>query len=34
MWYIVQIDTLQEDGTVIFTDGSNIIADTILYCTG
>ncbi|XP_020227320.1 flavin-containing monooxygenase FMO GS-OX-like 8 [Cajanus cajan] len=29
-----QIDTLQEDGSVIFTDGSKIIADTILYCTG
>ncbi|KAK7388899.1 hypothetical protein VNO78_23726 [Psophocarpus tetragonolobus] len=29
-----EIDTLQEDGSVIFTDGSTIIADTILYCTG
>ncbi|KAL2322084.1 hypothetical protein Fmac_026463 [Flemingia macrophylla] len=29
-----QIDTLREDGSVVFTDGSSIIADTILYCTG
>ncbi|KAJ1421844.1 Flavin monooxygenase FMO [Sesbania bispinosa] len=29
-----QIETLQEDGHVIFTDGSSIVADTILYCTG
>ncbi|KAL3018340.1 hypothetical protein AAZX31_05G022900 [Glycine max] len=29
-----QIETLREDGTVIFNDGSSIIADTILYCTG
>ncbi|TKY55054.1 Flavin-containing monooxygenase FMO GS-OX 8 [Spatholobus suberectus] len=29
-----QIDTLQEDGNVIFTDGSSILADTVLYCTG
>ncbi|XP_057421602.1 flavin-containing monooxygenase FMO GS-OX-like 8 [Lotus japonicus] len=29
-----QIDNLQEDGRVIFTDGSSIQADTILYCTG
>ncbi|XP_027368819.1 flavin-containing monooxygenase FMO GS-OX-like 8 [Abrus precatorius] len=29
-----QIDTLQEDGRVLFTDGSSILADTILYCTG
>ncbi|XP_057951648.1 flavin-containing monooxygenase FMO GS-OX-like 9 [Malania oleifera] len=29
-----QIDCLYEDGRVSFVDGSSIIADTILYCTG
>ncbi|CAJ1944149.1 unnamed protein product [Sphenostylis stenocarpa] len=29
-----QIHNLQEDGSVVFTDGSSILADTILYCTG
>ncbi|XP_050221072.1 flavin-containing monooxygenase FMO GS-OX-like 9 [Mercurialis annua] len=29
-----QIESLEEDGKVIFADGSHIIADTILYCTG
>ncbi|XP_024028166.1 flavin-containing monooxygenase FMO GS-OX-like 9 [Morus notabilis] len=29
-----QIDTLEEDGKVSFLDGSWIIADTIIYCTG
>ncbi|CAK7323256.1 unnamed protein product [Dovyalis caffra] len=29
-----QIETLQEDGRVLFVDGSSIIADTVLYCTG
>ncbi|XP_044476808.1 flavin-containing monooxygenase FMO GS-OX-like 9 [Mangifera indica] len=29
-----QIDVLGEDGHVTFVDGSWIIADTILYCTG
>ncbi|CAM8914365.1 unnamed protein product [Rhodiola kirilowii] len=29
-----QIDTLCEDGRVIFNDGSFIKADTIIYCTG
>ncbi|XP_028753629.1 flavin-containing monooxygenase FMO GS-OX-like 9 [Neltuma alba] len=29
-----QIDSLQEDGRVLFVDGSCIIADTVLYCTG
>ncbi|XP_030531799.1 flavin-containing monooxygenase FMO GS-OX-like 9 [Rhodamnia argentea] len=29
-----QIDSLNEDGTVSFLDGSFVIADTILYCTG
>nr|GMC71980.1 flavin-containing monooxygenase FMO GS-OX-like 9 [Ipomoea batatas] len=29
-----QIESLQEDGRVLFVDGSSIIADTILYCTG
>ncbi|XP_057805115.1 flavin-containing monooxygenase FMO GS-OX-like 9 isoform X2 [Salvia miltiorrhiza] len=29
-----QIESLHEDGKVIFNDGSWIIADTIIYCTG
>ncbi|CAH8280429.1 unnamed protein product [Arabidopsis lyrata] len=29
-----QIESLEEDGLVIFNDGSCIVADTILYCTG
>ncbi|KAG0470826.1 hypothetical protein HPP92_017526 [Vanilla planifolia] len=29
-----QIDTLYEDGRVLFRDGSSIAADTIIYCTG
>ncbi|CAA0411260.1 unnamed protein product [Arabidopsis thaliana] len=29
-----QIESLEEDGRVIFEDGSCIVADTILYCTG
>lgn len=29
-----QIDCLGEDGRVLFVDGSWVIADTILYCTG
>ncbi|KAJ1406270.1 Flavin monooxygenase FMO [Sesbania bispinosa] len=29
-----QIDSLQEDGQVTFADGSCIVADSILYCTG
>ncbi|KAK7301501.1 hypothetical protein RJT34_12366 [Clitoria ternatea] len=29
-----QIDTLHEDGRVTFMDGSCILADSILYCTG
>ncbi|XP_057443116.1 flavin-containing monooxygenase FMO GS-OX-like 9 [Lotus japonicus] len=29
-----EIDSLQEDGWVTFMDGSCILADTILYCTG
>ncbi|XP_043806123.1 flavin-containing monooxygenase FMO GS-OX-like 8 isoform X2 [Manihot esculenta] len=29
-----QIEFLEEDGRVVFADGSQIIADTILYCTG
>ncbi|KAK2387717.1 hypothetical protein P8452_25834 [Trifolium repens] len=29
-----QIDTLEEDGRVIFLDGTCIKADTIVYCTG
>lgn len=29
-----QIESLHEDGRVLFIDGSCVIADTILYCTG
>ncbi|RAL39112.1 hypothetical protein DM860_011598 [Cuscuta australis] len=29
-----QIESLHEDGLVLFVDGSSTIADTILYCTG
>ncbi|KAJ6387160.1 hypothetical protein OIU78_016969 [Salix suchowensis] len=29
-----QIEALQEDGRVLFVDGSWLIADTILHCTG
>ncbi|TYJ98915.1 flavin-containing monooxygenase FMO GS-OX-like 9 [Cucumis melo var. makuwa] len=29
-----QIESLEEDGRVVFVDGSSIVADTILYCTG
>ncbi|XP_044487163.1 flavin-containing monooxygenase FMO GS-OX-like 9 [Mangifera indica] len=28
------IDSLREDGRVTFVDGSSVIADTIIYCTG
>ncbi|KAF8399551.1 hypothetical protein HHK36_015418 [Tetracentron sinense] len=30
----MQIDSLREDGRVLFMDGSWVIADTIIYCTG
>ncbi|XP_059642928.1 flavin-containing monooxygenase FMO GS-OX-like 9 [Cornus florida] len=29
-----QIESLHEDGRVLFVDGSWVIADTIIYCTG
>ncbi|KAM7267762.1 hypothetical protein ACFE04_009928 [Oxalis oulophora] len=29
-----QISFLHEDGRVFFSDGSSVVADTILYCTG
>ncbi|XP_074574496.1 flavin-containing monooxygenase FMO GS-OX-like 8 [Curcuma longa] len=29
-----EIELLCEDGTVVFADGSSVVADTILYCTG
>ncbi|XP_010258181.1 PREDICTED: flavin-containing monooxygenase FMO GS-OX-like 9 [Nelumbo nucifera] len=29
-----QIDSLREDGRVLFVDGSWVIADSIIYCTG
>ncbi|GJN10532.1 hypothetical protein PR202_ga28631 [Eleusine coracana subsp. coracana] len=28
------IDCLCEDGTVIFADGSQVVADSVIYCTG
>ncbi|XP_074316419.1 flavin-containing monooxygenase FMO GS-OX-like 9 [Silene latifolia] len=28
------IDCLHEDGRILFVDGSSVIADTIIYCTG
>ncbi|XP_042465373.1 flavin-containing monooxygenase FMO GS-OX-like 9 [Zingiber officinale] len=33
LWH-QQIELLCEDGTVLFADGSSVVADTILYCTG
>ncbi|XP_063948635.1 flavin-containing monooxygenase FMO GS-OX-like 9 isoform X2 [Daucus carota subsp. sativus] len=30
----LEIDSLHEDGRVVFVDGSCIAADTIIYCTG
>ncbi|KAG5522769.1 hypothetical protein RHGRI_034797 [Rhododendron griersonianum] len=29
-----QIDSLQDDGRIVFVDGTWVIADTIIYCTG
>ncbi|KAM0829685.1 hypothetical protein ACQ4PT_066725 [Festuca glaucescens] len=29
-----QIDRLQADGRVVFADGSCVLADTVIYCTG
>ncbi|TVU40260.1 hypothetical protein EJB05_13713, partial [Eragrostis curvula] len=29
-----QIDCLCEDGTVVFADGTSVVADAIIYCTG
>lgn len=29
-----QVDRLCEDGRVVFVDGSCIVADTVIYCTG
>ncbi|KAK6920934.1 Flavin monooxygenase-like [Dillenia turbinata] len=29
-----QIESLSEDGRVLFIDGSSIIADSVIYCTG
>jgi len=30
----MQIDCLCEDGRVVFVDGSGVVADAIVYCTG
>ncbi|CAL5077531.1 unnamed protein product [Urochloa decumbens] len=29
-----QIDCLHEDGRVVFADGSGVVADAVIYCTG
>uniref|UniRef100_A0A0D3GLH7 Flavin-containing monooxygenase n=1 Tax=Oryza barthii TaxID=65489 RepID=A0A0D3GLH7_9ORYZ len=29
-----QIEHLREDGTVVFVDGTCVVADTVVYCTG
>lgn len=34
MYIIKQIESLHEDGKVLFNDGSWVIADTIIFCTG
>ncbi|XP_004301334.1 PREDICTED: flavin-containing monooxygenase FMO GS-OX-like 4 isoform X2 [Fragaria vesca subsp. vesca] len=34
MWLHSQIKSVHEDGRVVFTDGSVVVADTILHCTG
>lgn len=31
---IMQIESAHRDGSVIFTDGSVVVADVILHCTG
>ena len=30
----IQIEFVDEDGKIVFQDGSSVHADTILYCTG
>ncbi|XP_047083429.1 flavin-containing monooxygenase FMO GS-OX-like 2 isoform X2 [Lolium rigidum] len=34
LWLHSMIDHAEEDGTVVFQDGSQVKADTILHCTG
>ncbi|KAI0520605.1 hypothetical protein KFK09_008081 [Dendrobium nobile] len=34
MWQHLMIKCAHEDGTVVFEDGSEVIADVILHCTG
>ncbi|KAM5572836.1 hypothetical protein ABKV19_012741, partial [Rosa sericea] len=34
MWLHSKIESVHEDGSVVFTDGSVVVADTILHCTG
>lgn len=29
-----QVDRMQADGRVVFADGSSVVADTVIYCTG
>ncbi|XP_062027084.1 flavin-containing monooxygenase FMO GS-OX-like 5 [Rosa rugosa] len=33
MWLHSKIESVHEDGSVVFTDGSVVVADTILHCT-
>lgn len=30
----MQIESVQRDGTVMFQDGSRVLADVIMHCTG
>jgi len=34
VWMHAEIDCIQDDGRVLFAEGSAVAADTILYCTG
>lgn len=34
LFELLQIENAHDDGSVVFKDGSVVLADTILYCTG
>ena len=34
MYIYIQIEFVDEDGKIVFQDGSSVHAYTILYCTG
>ncbi|PAN49125.2 hypothetical protein PAHAL_9G390000 [Panicum hallii] len=34
VWIHTEVDCIQDDGKIRFTDGSAVAADSILYCTG